>query len=75
MKRIGGRATEGKRKPGRPRKEWRETVWEDIRLIGGKKQWIKRDGRKKQNHKIPGNGLKWPGRRLIIIILHKLKNS
>ena len=37
-----------------------------------KKQWIKRDGRnkttKKQNHKIPGNGPKWPGRSLIIII-------
>ena len=25
----------------------------------------KRDGRKKQNHKIPGNGPKWPGRSLI----------
>ena len=31
VKRIKGRATEGKRKPGRPRKESRETVWEDIR--------------------------------------------
>ena len=31
VKGIKGRATEGKRKPGRPRKEWREAVWEDIR--------------------------------------------
>ena len=31
VKGIEGRATEGKRKPGRPRKEWREMVWEDIR--------------------------------------------
>ena len=31
MKGIEGRGTEGRRKPGRPRKEWREMVWEDIR--------------------------------------------
>ena len=31
VKGIEGRATEGKRKPGRPRKEWRETVREDVR--------------------------------------------
>ena len=31
-------------------------------------QRIKRYGRKKQTHKILGNGPKWPGGRLIIII-------
>ena len=31
VKGIEGRGTEGKRKRGRPRKEWGETVWEDIR--------------------------------------------
>ena len=54
-KRIGGRGTEGKRKPERPRKEWRRTVWEDIRRRNitnwGEDGKEKIDGRKKQNHK------------------------
>ena len=57
LRRVGELVVEGRCPPGRPKKSWKRTVEEDVRVVGARKTpWTEIDGEASSNVKLLAGG-------------------